>query len=153
MSTTSSCDLLGVRLPDCEIARDNLLAGGGSADAAPADRKDSNGALEEAKEATDTVDGRRAMQCSDDTSVKSVGQMSTNYRLRNARILQHIFVPCSRFVSYSTTLSASIHYLPSVSLLAVSAPSISTGLGFRSTGGGAGVASDVRDDCEVEGPF
>lgn len=68
-------------------------------------------------------------------------------------------VPCSYFMNvlllrrYLTTLSTSIHYLPSVSLLAVSAPSTSAGLGFRSTGGGAGVASDVRDDCEVEGPF
>lgn len=65
MSTSSSCDFLEVRLPDCEIAKDDLFAGGGSADGAPADRKDSNGVLEEAKEATDTVDGRRAMQCSD----------------------------------------------------------------------------------------
>ena len=59
MSTALSC--VEVRLPDCEIARGNLLAGGERTDAAPGERRDSNGALDEAKEATDTVDGRRAM--------------------------------------------------------------------------------------------
>ena len=62
MSTTSSCDLLEARLPNCEIVRDILVADGERTDAAPGDRKDSNGARDEAKEATDTVDGRRAMQ-------------------------------------------------------------------------------------------
>lgn len=61
MSMISSCDLLEESPPDCEIAQGNLLADG-SADATPGDRKDSNGALGDAKEVTDTIDGRRAMQ-------------------------------------------------------------------------------------------
>ena len=65
-STTSFCDLLEVRLPDCEITRGgNLLASGERTNAASGGRKDSNGALDEAKEATETVDGRRAMRCSE----------------------------------------------------------------------------------------
>ena len=64
-STTSSCDLLEVRLPDREITRSgNLLASGESTDTASCDRTDSNSALDEAKEVTETVDGRRAIRCS-----------------------------------------------------------------------------------------
>ena len=52
-------------LLDCEITRgDNLLARGESrTEAASGERKESNGTLDEANEATETVDGRRAMRC------------------------------------------------------------------------------------------
>ena len=64
MSATLSCDLLKMRLPYCEVVLGSVLAGGRGTDATPGDRRDSNGALDEAKEATEAVDGRRAMQCS-----------------------------------------------------------------------------------------
>ena len=56
-SATLSCGMLEVRPPDCESAGGNLLADGERRDAPDA----SNAVLDEAKEATDTVDGRRAM--------------------------------------------------------------------------------------------
>lgn len=62
-STTLSWDLRP------EIVRDGLLVGGERTDAAPGERDGPYGA----KEATDTVDGRRAMRCvENDTSVEEV---------------------------------------------------------------------------------
>ena len=69
MSATLSCDLPGVGLLDCEIVRSNFVVGGERTDAAPGDRSDSSGGLGEAKEATDTVDGLRAMQCFETSQV------------------------------------------------------------------------------------
>lgn len=79
MPVIPSFDLLELRLSGCEIVLGTLLADGERTEATPGDRNDSNCALGEAKEATDIVDGRRAMQCPGRRPSSAVCKMSMRY--------------------------------------------------------------------------